>query len=325
MEEFGAQADPPIDVCLAEVRRSNVVVLVVGPRYGSELQDGVSYTQREFREAKQLHIPVLAFSMPANSDLEPALKKKLDDFLAEVGDGVTYAPISRIAAESLPTEALAALTRADHQGNLISRFSLFQEYSRFFSQQLGKDPRPFNHEGAFVGRRDQLQQLVDFIKGTGDLLVLKATGGSGKSRLLLEAAKAVGTDFGAPKVLFVAPDVQWTSEDVNRLPDEPTILVFDDAHRRSDLGQLIAACRQQNDRIRYIVSCRPSAVEIIQPSIRPLIGDDEPLSIYLSPLTKEDANELARCCLGPEFEHLGGRLVRLRKQPRTASSRLWQQ
>jgi hypothetical protein len=152
---------------------------------------------------------------------------------------------------------------------------------------------------------------VDFIKGTGDLLVLKAPGGSGKSRLVLEAAKAVGTDSGAPKILFVAPDAQWNSGDVNRLPDGPTILVFDDAHRRPDLGQLIAACRQQNDRTRYIVSCRPSAVEILRPSIRSLIGDDPPPSIDLSPLAKEDAEELARCCLGSDFGYLGDRLVRL--------------
>ena len=39
MEEFGAQADSPINVCLADVRRANVIVLVVGPRYGSELPD----------------------------------------------------------------------------------------------------------------------------------------------------------------------------------------------------------------------------------------------------------------------------------------------
>jgi hypothetical protein len=127
----------------------------------------------------------------------------------------------------------------------------------------------------------------------------------------LEAAKAAATDSGAPKILFVAPEAQWTSEDINRLPDEPTILVFDDAHRRPDLGQLIAACWQQNDRTRYIVSCRPSAVEILEPSIRPLIGDDKPPSIYLSPLTKEDAADLARRYLGAEFEHLADRLVKL--------------
>ena len=37
MEQFGAQSDPPIEVCLRELRKADVVVLIVGPRYGSRL------------------------------------------------------------------------------------------------------------------------------------------------------------------------------------------------------------------------------------------------------------------------------------------------
>jgi len=310
MEEFGAQADPPIDVCLGEVRKSDVVVLIVGPRYGSELPEGISYTHREFREAKRLRIPVLAFSVPAESGLGTEQKKRLDDFLAEVGNDVTYDTVPR--SEDLPVEVLASLKKAESQGLLIGRFSLFQSYDRAFALQLGEKPPLFNHEGPFVGRREPLQQLVDFIQGTGDLLVLKAPGGSGKSRLLLEAAKATDTDSAsAPKILFVAPDAQWNSEDVNRLPDGPTILVFDDAHRRADLGRLMVACRQKNDQIRCVVSCRPSALELVRRSIGQLLGDDLPQSIDLPPLTKEDADELARLCLGAKFAHLSERLVKL--------------
>jgi hypothetical protein len=52
MERFGAQPQPPIDVCFREVRNAGVVILLIGPRYGSLLAQGISYTQAEVREAR---------------------------------------------------------------------------------------------------------------------------------------------------------------------------------------------------------------------------------------------------------------------------------
>src|SRR5438067_13250612 len=63
MERFGAQPTIPIDVCLREVRRSDVVILLIGPRYGSLLLQGISYTQAEVREAQCAGIPVFAFRL----------------------------------------------------------------------------------------------------------------------------------------------------------------------------------------------------------------------------------------------------------------------
>src|SRR5688572_13859020 len=47
-EQFGAQPQPPIDVRVREVRKADVVVLLIGPRYGSLLPQGISYTHAEF-------------------------------------------------------------------------------------------------------------------------------------------------------------------------------------------------------------------------------------------------------------------------------------
>ena len=85
MESFGAQPDPPLDVCLRELRKSDVVVLIVGPRYGSLLLQGISYTQAEFREARALGIPVLAIRVPDAADLQQDEKDQLAAFLTEVG------------------------------------------------------------------------------------------------------------------------------------------------------------------------------------------------------------------------------------------------
>lgn len=60
-EDFGARADSPQVACLQGVRDSEVVVLVLGGRYGAvQRGSGLSATHEEFREARERK-PVLAF------------------------------------------------------------------------------------------------------------------------------------------------------------------------------------------------------------------------------------------------------------------------
>lgn len=60
-EDFGARADSPQVACLQGVRNSELVVLVLGGRYGAvQPGSGLSATHEEFREARERK-PVLAF------------------------------------------------------------------------------------------------------------------------------------------------------------------------------------------------------------------------------------------------------------------------
>ena len=59
-EDFGATPDSPQHVCLAGVRDSDVVVLVMGERYGWKQESGLSATHEEYREAKERR-PILIF------------------------------------------------------------------------------------------------------------------------------------------------------------------------------------------------------------------------------------------------------------------------
>lgn len=59
-EDFGAQARSPQLACLAGLRESDVVILVLGERYGAEQSSGLSATHEEYRDAKGRK-PVLAF------------------------------------------------------------------------------------------------------------------------------------------------------------------------------------------------------------------------------------------------------------------------
>lgn len=309
MERFGSQPQPPIDVCLREVRNAGIVVLIIGPRYGSLLPQGVSYTHAEYREARAAGLPVLAFRIPDDPHLNEDEREQLKAFATEVGSTTTWAELSATdSLDLLPGRVLAALTAAANRGELGHRFSLFQRYERFFAGQLGGSAALLNHDGPFVGREQQLDEVLRFIDGHEPLLLLKAPGGSGKSRLLLEAAKK-RSSATASQFLFVDSGAGWSAEDINALPITPVVLVFDDAHRRPDLDRVISASRQRNEHIRCVVSCRPSAVSIVQPLIAQLVTSTGPIEMDLPVLGKTEAEALARECLGPYLADFAERLV----------------
>lgn len=108
MEQFGAQPQPPIDVCLREVRKADVVILLMGPRYGSLLPQGISYTHAEFREAQGAGTPVLAFRIANAPDLTTEDRDRLDSFVTEVGSTAVYQALS----PSEPLERLSAMVLA---------------------------------------------------------------------------------------------------------------------------------------------------------------------------------------------------------------------
>lgn len=64
MDHFMASNETPLDVCLANVRRCQLLILLIGMRYGSiDNNTGKSYTELEYEEALRNDIPVLAFIM----------------------------------------------------------------------------------------------------------------------------------------------------------------------------------------------------------------------------------------------------------------------
>jgi uncharacterized protein DUF4062 len=62
MEYFLATPKTPLATCLDELRKSDVVVIVVGLRSGSLLPDGsMTYTFAEFEQARHDRQPILGF------------------------------------------------------------------------------------------------------------------------------------------------------------------------------------------------------------------------------------------------------------------------
>jgi Domain of unknown function (DUF4062) len=76
-----------IDVC-------DYYVLIIGRRYGSISEDGLSYTEKEYDYAVEKGIPVLAFLHKSpekisaeNSELSPEARDKLEAFKVKAGNG----------------------------------------------------------------------------------------------------------------------------------------------------------------------------------------------------------------------------------------------
>ena len=79
-EDFGASPQSSQQACLAAVRDADVVILLLGSRYGQIQDTGVSATHEEYREAKQ-RCDVLVF-IQGDVELEPEQK----EFVREVQD-----------------------------------------------------------------------------------------------------------------------------------------------------------------------------------------------------------------------------------------------
>ncbi|MCU6456140.1 DUF4062 domain-containing protein [Sphingomonas sp. A2-49] len=61
MEAFVASNDSQWEVIRKVIDECDYYVLIIGGRYGSVTDDGVSYTEKEYRYAKKIGLPVLAF------------------------------------------------------------------------------------------------------------------------------------------------------------------------------------------------------------------------------------------------------------------------
>ena len=62
MEYFAASPNKPLDACLEDVRTCQLVIILIGMRYGNVDEDtGKSFTELEYEEARKNYIPVIPF------------------------------------------------------------------------------------------------------------------------------------------------------------------------------------------------------------------------------------------------------------------------
>ncbi|GAA6210953.1 hypothetical protein NBRC116602_06930 [Hyphomicrobiales bacterium 4NK60-0047b] len=123
MEIFPASSQKQMDFIERVIDRCDYYFLIIAGRYGSEAEDGQSYTEKEFQYAKSRKIPVLAFIRNDLDKLEvedieqdPEKQKKLEKFINSFKDDTLVDFWSQ--PDELAVKALAALSqeRATHEG-----------------------------------------------------------------------------------------------------------------------------------------------------------------------------------------------------------------
>ncbi len=237
MEYFGSTPQPPLEECLAKVEECDLMVLILGTSYGSvHAGTGISYTESEFRHAKQLGIEVLVFTVDdltekidSCNDADSADKYKR--FFQSVQAAHTYERFS--GADQLSTAVVTGIANYKQEhGELGRRLVPFVSWTKFFELLL--DSRKFfNHNWALVGRADVLSHLQDFVGSDKKIGVLYGAGGLGKSRLLLEFARNSEKTTSGWKLLFLSEFTPWTLELVKALPAAPCLIVIDEVPTHS--------------------------------------------------------------------------------------------
>lgn len=123
MEIFPASSQKQMDFIKRVIDRCDYYILIVAGRYGSRDDDGVSYTEKEFRYALSKGIPILTFlrndcdTLPANMvDTDPEHIGALLSFKEHLQSSSVVDYWS--GSDELATKSLAALSQArvSHEG-----------------------------------------------------------------------------------------------------------------------------------------------------------------------------------------------------------------
>jgi SAM-dependent methyltransferase len=77
MEHFGASQGAPLEICLKQIEDSDLVICLLGTRYGSCPEgSSISYTEHEIEHALKLKRPIHVYLL--DEDNQPVLKKHVD-------------------------------------------------------------------------------------------------------------------------------------------------------------------------------------------------------------------------------------------------------
>lgn len=116
MEHFVSTNEEQFNYIKRLLDETDYYIIIIGNRYGSQADDGISYTEKEFDYAVNLGIPVIACihskpdSLPVSkSDIEPDAVQKLDKFRDKVMHHRLVSYFSWESSSDLSAEVVVAL------------------------------------------------------------------------------------------------------------------------------------------------------------------------------------------------------------------------
>lgn len=132
-EDFSASSQTAQQACLGAVRASDVVVLILGDRYGAIQESGLSATHEEYREAQGTKSALVFVQRGADPDEQ---QRRFIDEVQEWASGHTTRPFAT------PPELTAAVIKGLHDHELATTAGEVdtQEMLRRAQELLGPDP-----------------------------------------------------------------------------------------------------------------------------------------------------------------------------------------
>jgi len=115
MEFFGARANRPLETCLDEVRRSDIVIVIAGHHYGAIVPElGISFSEAEYAEGCRLNKPFLVYikddtPLPENTDRDPVQRRHLAQWKQTLLDKQTVFKFHTV--QELAVQVAADLSR----------------------------------------------------------------------------------------------------------------------------------------------------------------------------------------------------------------------
>src|SRR5918997_4954754 len=200
--ELGARPHPPRDLYRAYFRQSDIFIGIYGQQYGWVAPGSeISGIEDEYQLAAGM--PKLVYVQPANADRAPRLTEMLDRIKS---DGLSYRTFSR------PSELTTLI--ADDLAILLSE--RFDQDRNVAVPEPEYRPHLPNPGTRFIGRDEDLERLKRWAEDDGSrLLAIVGPGGIGKTRLALEFAQSVASQFD--RVAFVELEQVSTASSVPSL------------------------------------------------------------------------------------------------------------
>lgn len=183
------------------------------------------------------------------------------------------------------------------------RFSLLGETSpgpwitaQDFFAPLLVEGRAFNHLWAMVGREDDLEKLVSALCNVQEKVVLlTGAAGGGKTRLLRAAIDKYFISHPHMLVRVLSPTEQITSKNLEDFGFSEKLLIVDDAHDRTDLGQLVRYVGDERTKAKLLLVLRPYAADMIMRDLAKVgLSGNLVCTVKLSKPSKRDALALAQ-------------------------------
>jgi hypothetical protein len=208
--------------------------------------------------------------------------------------------------------------KMDHHTSLLEQVaqvgpnSPFVPYTKFFSRFLDPD-RLFTHSWLLVGREAILADLDMYVMGeTIHAVILPGRGGIGKSKVLYAFAERFGVEHPGNAICFVREGIEIAGT-AGSLPQQPCVIVVDDAHRRHDLKVLFEVAREHVFPVTLVLTTRPHATDYVRSLLRNAGYDTRETIVLpsLDKLSRQDVKALACQALGDAHAHFADRLAHL--------------